>query len=618
MDGRKVALWIALGLALGYSGAARSQEPVAEDDMKVRLERLEKQNQELMQALRKLQTSPASPPVALPAASSGLTETDVQKIVGNYLKEVEDKKAQEVGTQGGGGGGGAAPVPATQTEEGYRIGSLTGITAKWEASGSSGYGFWFKTANSDFTFHPGFWMQYDNVFFTQTPLTTRPQGGGAAQSGLVQKGNPQGIVSGPRLGGMGDFQDGTYFRRIRPFFEGTLWDTFEYRLILALENDQFSTSGLDEFWVGMNNIPIIGTIRMGHVKNALGLEADMTASSRTMTFLERSSYSEAIELNQNFVTGVWFGNAFLDQRTSYQFVVARPDQAAATGTFFGDGQWLYQGRLTGLPIWSGDGRCFTHVGVSGGWRAATNGAPGALKTMQLRARTEQRDDDPAGNPAGAQPNPNANDARMVDTGPIVGDHQWLTGLEFLSVMGPFSVQAEYGWNFVDNVRGVVSQGNAGTPAAGTLIPIKAGPQDFTFSGGYVQLSYILTGESRGYDKKLGTLSRDYFGSKGPFTNFWLTWGEDRRINWGWGAWELAARYSYLNLNDGEGLARIQGGILNGFTAGLNWYLNPSVKMQFEYVYDQRSDLPHDAKNTLGGTVLPGQVGGLGMRIQLSF
>ena len=50
----------------------------------------------------------------------------------------------------------------------------------------------------------------------------------------------------------------------------------------------------------------------------MGLEGDMTASSRCMTFMERSSYSEAIELNQNFVTGLWLSNNYLDQRVTWE------------------------------------------------------------------------------------------------------------------------------------------------------------------------------------------------------------------------------------------------------------------------------------------------------------
>ena len=64
---------------------------------------------------------------------------------------------------------------------------------------------------------------------------------------------------------------GTYFRRIRLQTDGKFWENYEYTLTLALENDQFSTSGLDEFWVGATNVPLIGTARLGHVKNAIGL-----------------------------------------------------------------------------------------------------------------------------------------------------------------------------------------------------------------------------------------------------------------------------------------------------------------------------------------------------------
>ena len=69
-------------------------------------------------------------------------------------------------------------------------------------------------------------------------------------------------------------------------------------------------------WVGMKEIPLIGTIRVGHQKVPQGFEGDMVSSSKAMTFLERSAYSEAIELNQNFVTGIWLGNNYFDQRAT--------------------------------------------------------------------------------------------------------------------------------------------------------------------------------------------------------------------------------------------------------------------------------------------------------------
>jgi len=510
----------------------------------------------------------------------GLNDVSVQKIVADYLEEKEKKEKAEAGAQ-----------QAKIDEDGYKVGTILGISGKFDQNGYP----WFYTPNKDFTMHIGSWVQYDNVFWTQTPKLRAVPG--------ARPGNAQGVASGILAGGIGDLQDGTYWRRIRPFVEGTFWENYEYRLNLALENNQFSTAGLDEFWVAVNRIPVIGTIRAGHVKNAIGFEGDMTASSRTMTFMERSSYSEAVERNENFVQGLWLQNNFLDQRTTYTAVLFRSDNGASSGTFFGDGQWGAQGRLTALPVWEADGRCWMHLGVSGGWRNGTNNiATSPDRLFQLRARPELRDDDPAASPGGAQLIPNANSNRLVDTGPIAAHDQFLLGLEYCYVRGPFSIQAEYGWNWIDRAFGIA-------PTGYTLHPAIVPESDFVFNGGYVQLAYTLTGESRAYDRARGTLARPYFNG-GPITPFWFTRDENGGFTWGRGAWEIAARYSYLNLNDGTGLNRIQGGIEQGFTVGLNWYLNTNLTCMFDWVYDKRDDVPP-------GTV-EGFTSGYGMRVQLSF
>jgi phosphate-selective porin OprO and OprP len=86
--------------------------------------------------------------------------------------------------------------------------------------------------------------------------------------------------------------------------------------------------------------------------------------------------------------------------------------------------------------------------------------------------------------------------------------------------------------------------------------------------------------------------------------------ENGYLNWGWGAWEIAARYSYLDLNDGTGLNRIQGGRMDGFSLALNWYLNTNLTCMFDWVYDHREAVP------VGTT--PGYTSGFGTRVQLSF
>jgi phosphate-selective porin OprO/OprP len=140
-----------------------------------------------------------------------------------------------------------------------------------------------------------------------------------------------------------------------------------------------------------------------------------------------------------------------------------------------------------------------------------------------------------------------------------------------------------------------------------------------FNGGYVQLAYTLTGENRAYDRRIGTLAREYYGHSGPYENAWLTRDADGNFIWGRGAWEIAARYSYVDLNSGSSPNNIQGGMMNGFTLGLNWYLNNNLNIMLDWVYDDRYDLPATETNAKGVVINPGtnpgHTNGLGIEVQ---
>jgi phosphate-selective porin OprO/OprP len=49
---------------------------------------------------------------------------------------------------------------------------------------------------------------------------------------------------------------------------------------------------------------------------------------------------------------------------------------------------------------------------------------------------------------------------------------------------------------------------------------------------------------------------------------------------GWGAFELAARYDWLDMNTDN----INGGALDIGTLGFNWYLTPRIRMMTDWVH----------------------------------
>jgi phosphate-selective porin OprO/OprP len=108
-----------------------------------------------------------------------------------------------------------------------------------------------------------------------------------------------------------------------------------------------------------------------------------------------------------------------------------------------------------------------------------------------------------------------------------------------------------------------------------------------FHGGYCYVSYFLTGEHMTWDREMGQLDR-----MEPFENFFLVDTATDGVQGGWGAWQLAARYSTLDLSDDN----IQGGIGDSVTLGVNWYWNAYAGMQFNYIYGNIYDNEVNAVN----------------------
>ena len=133
---------------------------------------------------------------------------------------------------------------------------------------------------------------------------------------------------------------------------------------------------------------------------------------------------------------------------------------------------------------------------------------------------------------------------VVDTGGIPANNADLVGAEVAYVMNSLSFQTEF-------IHSLVNSEEEGR---------------LQFKGYYAYVSYFPTGETRLYDKTQGIFTRVR-----PKKNFSLR-------NQTYGGLEIEARYSHLDLNDGDFL----GGKMNIFTAGATWYLFPIFKLKFNY------------------------------------
>jgi phosphate-selective porin OprO/OprP len=348
---------------------------------------------------------------------------------------------------------------------------------------------------------------------------------------------------------VGDLQDGAQFRRLRIGARGTSFEVLEYSLGVdfALANQP---SYLDNY-VEWKQLPWLQNIRAGHYFEPFSLER--VTQNRNNTFMERSLVDTfAPARNMGVMT---YGNTE-NELATWAIGTFRTNSDNIGNDSFDSGQALTM-RGTWLPWWDepSDGRFYMHLGMAYSYRAT------AQNQVRFRNTPEIRKQQPAGvfGPVGPpSPSNYINNAPgpfapiFVDTGNIPARNFQLFDPEFALIMGPLSLQSEYACAFVEQIDG---------------------PPLF-FNGYMAQLSWFLTGEHRPYDRKQGIHKR-----LEPFEDFFRVRTKSQGIQTGLGAWEIAARFSNIVLND----ENIRGNNLTDFTVGLNWYLNPYTRWKFNYI-----------------------------------
>lgn len=330
-----------------------------------------------------------------------------------------------------------------------------------------------------------------------------------------------------------DPQNRLGFRRVRFGVRGKVKDNMEYRIEM-----EFAGGNRSEFrdvWLGWNDLPVVQTILVGNQKRPYGL--DHLNSSRYNVFIERPFVIEANNQDARRL-GIAAYSVSKDQRWNWRYGVYNQRNVQSLGNYIDDHLQLeVTGRLANT-IWYDDisgGRGYAHWAISGSHADATERTQNG---NEARYRTR---------PEGRSSN------RWIDTGRIAGaDYQDLIGLEGVVNVGAVQVVAEYQSVWVNR----------------EALPTTR------FDGGYVYLSYFLTGEHMPWSRKSGTLGRPV-----PFQNFFLVDMCNGCRGGGWGAWQIAGRYSKADYSNKD----IFGGEGEAFTFGANWYWTANARMQFNYI-----------------------------------
>ncbi len=319
-----------------------------------------------------------------------------------------------------------------------------------------------------------------------------------------------------------DIADGTELRNARLQVSGKMYKDWKYKAKIDFSDNEVDDKSLYIAYSGWKPV----TIKAGLYGVPFGLG--------NVNFMEKPLAFQAFEMDDRIGLGLESGG------DNWSAGIALFGEGASDNDVDDEG-WGGSLRATYAPIL--EKSRLLHFGGSMAYQTPDstaeddddldgNGVTGEnVRTVRFRARPEAH----------------VNVGRLVDTGSIYNVDQTTSyGLEAASGLGPFSVHGEYYF---------------------TRVGRTAGNRDLRFRGYHGVASWFLTGEHRPYEADSGE-----FGRVVPNQNFSLRDG-------GPGAWEIAARYSMLDLTD----ETIIGGEEDNITLGVNWYINPQLRLVANYV-----------------------------------
>jgi phosphate-selective porin OprO/OprP len=388
-----------------------------------------------------------------------------------------------------------------------------------------------------------------------------------------------------------DLNSGVNARRARLGVTGKFEDDWVYSLIYDFggSTDEgpggggVTTGGIQTALItynGFNKGPFPLAFDIGYLDTPFTL--DEATSSNDLMFVERASIQTVASniFANDFRSAV--GVRSNDDRYWAGIYATGPQSGATHGTgeqFGAFGRATYQ--ILQTPEYS------LHLGGDVGGLLKPPSVSG-IRTITLSDRPEDRVDPTVILTTGAL---------GTTANPVTGAAVY--GAELAGGYDSFFAQGEYYHVDVDR---------AGLPTNG-------------FDGAYIEGSWTFTGEHRTYIPATGAYSAiipDH-----PFK----PWDQD----YGTGAFELAGRFSTINLNDDfqsgvappKGSNAVGGGRQNIYQVGLNWYPNANMRFMLDYLHGTIDKaFSTAAGGGITGTPLGAQVGGsfdaLVLRSQFEF
>ncbi|HZZ78945.1 MAG TPA: porin [Gemmataceae bacterium] len=335
---------------------------------------------------------------------------------------------------------------------------------------------------------------------------------------------------------IGDLENATGFRRLRLGAKGDIGDQVAYQTEFDFATGNFV---LRDTYLAVTKLPIVNEVRAGYFREPFSLE--QLTSSNYFPFMERSPVN-ALDPPRHW--GAAFYTHTDDLRATLAAGIFRSG-TNNTGTDITDNNDMaYTARATALPWNDTEGFAYRLFQVGGAFsqRYPKNN----IVTFEQGPRSSLLQ------PASDNPL-----TPIVPNIAIPANQYQQYDLECLLILDSLSFQAEWTASYIEQI--------GGSPVF--------------LHGSYAFVSYFLTGEHRQYDPVYAS----FRGTRVRRPFVCLAGQQQPR---GLGAWELVARFSYLNFDD-PNLPLAANGLKVGErlatgTFGINWYLNDYARIMFNY------------------------------------